>query len=420
MISKIKKELKNFEGLRGFKYSSRHASFLYRDHDRTLRVALGEIISVGLRKQITNAGFGSVEINRLKNLYEDLSAQYVIRPVGSLFSNISIKPNYISNDALSRSAGEPYSTETELMERIDRYKRNIEINLLPFFERYKSLDAICEHIQSYSFDELVTDSILHAGWPFTQFDAIILAKYGGLGDRYELWLDATYSAINRRKADVNRHEKAEKVESALEVVLERLNSAEKGSVGVEVGLSAVDKIDDGEDDDGPLIISESYMGFIMKHIDPASDISDMLELIIGAPCTQSSDDITLQDAVDGMMSSLDIHVYQQQDYALCIVTNPDMMQRIDADAISAGQHTVLIYGAESVSGLRVLRRFDKGAEVIHHVEAGSNIMIDHRTAGYESTASIDEQISTQIESFLGSLLTSLSGSSPCNVYKLTS
>jgi len=162
------------------------------------------------------------------------------------------------------------------------------------------------------------------------------------------------------------------------------------------------------------------MGFIMKHIDPASDISDMLELIIGAPCTQSSDDITLQDAVDGMMSSLDIHVYQQQDYALCIVTNPDMMQRIDADAISAGQHTVLIYGAESVSGLRVLRRFDKGAEVIHHVEAGSNIMIDHRTAGYESTASIDEQISTQIESFLGSLLTSLSGSSPCNVYKLTS
>jgi len=221
MISKIKKELKNFEGLRGFKYSSRHASFLYRDHDRTLRVALGEIISVGLRKQITNAGFGSVEINRLKNLYEDLSAQYVIRPVGSLFSNISIKPNYISNDALSRSAGEPYSTETELMERIDRYKRNIEINLLPFFERYKSLDAICEHIQSYS---------LHAGWPFTQFDAIILAKYGGLGDRYELWLDATYSAINRRKADVNRHEKAEKVESALEVVLERLNSAEKGSI----------------------------------------------------------------------------------------------------------------------------------------------------------------------------------------------
>jgi hypothetical protein len=131
MIKRIKEELKDFEGLRGFKYSSRHASYLHRDHDRTLCICLREIISFGLRKKITNAGIGFVEINRLKNLYEDLNAQYVIKPVGSLFPNISAKLDYIANNDLRRSPGKAYSTEAELMERIDRYKRNIEKKFTP-------------------------------------------------------------------------------------------------------------------------------------------------------------------------------------------------------------------------------------------------------------------------------------------------
>ena len=127
------------------------------------------------------------------------------------------------------------------------------------------------------------------------------------------------------------------------MLLQRINSAEKSSVSVVQAMSDVDTID-GDDDEESLVIPESYMGFIIKDNDLTLDIPDVLERILGGPCTRSSENIALQNAVDGMMSSLDIHVYQQQDYALCIVTNPDMMQRIDADAISAGQHTVLIYG----------------------------------------------------------------------------
>jgi hypothetical protein len=158
------------------------------------------------------------------------------------------------------------------------------------------------------------------------------------------------------------------------------------------------------------------MGFIIKD-SLTQDLSEALKDILGGNWTLSSEDIILQDAVDETMRSSDISVYEQGGNLLCIVSNPDIMQQISADAISAGQHSVLIYGAEDVSGLRVLRRFDKGTETIHHVDADSNIMIDHRATGYESTASIDEQIRTQIESFLGSSLTSLSGAAECRVYK---
>jgi len=60
MISRIKKELKNFEGLSGFKYSAKHWSFLSEDDDRTLIVFVGEVISSGLDKKITG-GVGSVD-----------------------------------------------------------------------------------------------------------------------------------------------------------------------------------------------------------------------------------------------------------------------------------------------------------------------------------------------------------------------
>jgi hypothetical protein len=372
------------------------------------------VISSGLDKKITG-GVGSVEINMLKNHYADLNTKYLFKPTNKLFKNISPKQKYLSDEALQRSIFEPYSTEDELKDRIERFKKNVEINLLPFFERYKSLDAIYEHIRSFSYHELMNESILYGGWPVVQFDAIILAKYGGLTDRYDIWLDATYSAINKYKTDVNKRQKAENVERALEVLLQRLNSAPQTS-HVVLTDTEPDIMDDTEQGSDPLILPSSYMGFIIKD-SLTQDLSEALKDILGGNWTLSSEDIILQDAVDETMRSSDISVYEQGGNLLCIVSNPDIMQQISADAISAGQHSVLIYGAEDVSGLRVLRRFDKGTETIHHVDADSNIMIDHRATGYESTASIDEQIRTQIESFLGSSLTSLSGAAECRVYK---
>ena len=415
MIRRIKEELKSFEGLREYKYSSKYASYVYKDVDRVLRINI-EVIRSGMGKKIIG-GYGMVELDMLKRHYADLNEKYLFQPSHTHFNHLFTKSSLIADFPLKRSINEPYATEVELLDRIERFKHNVEINVLPFFERYKSLDAIYEHIESFSYQELSNESILYNNWPLRQFDGIILAKYGGLTDRYNLWLDALYSVIRKRKTESNKRQKAENEERALEVLLQRLNSAPQTS-HVVLRDAELDILDDTEQGRDPLIVPSSYMGFIIKDSEQLSDISEVLELILGGPCNQTSDDITLQDAMDGMMSSLDINVYQQQGYALCIVSNPDIMQQISADAISGGQHTVLIYGAEDVSGLRVLRRFDMGAETIHHVEADSNIMIDHRATGYESSASIDEQISAQIESFLGASLSSLSGASECKVYRL--
>jgi len=415
MIRRIKEELKSFDGLGEYKYSSKYASYVYKDVDRVLRINI-EVIRSGMGKKIIG-GYGMVELDMLKRHYADLNEKYLFLPSHTHFNHLFTKSSLIADFSLKRSINEPYATEVELLDRIERFKHNVEINVLPFFERYKSLDAIYEHIESFSYQELSNESILYNNWPLRQFDGIILAKYGGLTDRYNLWLDALYSVIRKRKTESNKRQKAENEERALEVLLQRLNRAPQIShvVLTDAEPGIIDETEQGSD---PLILPSSYMGFIIKD-SLTQDLSEALKDILGGNWTLSSENIILQDAVNGDMSSSNISVYEQGGNLLCIVSNSDIMQQISADAISAGQHSVLIYGAEDVSGLRVLRRFDMGAETIHHVDADSNIMIDHRATGYESTASIDEQIRTQIESFLGSSLTSLSGSSPCTVYKLT-